>query len=223
MCVLARPAWPLAAVLGLACGDDGAPREAAAPPVAELDPAAPGKVEPAPASELALARTVLEALRQGDFRGYTNVLVTRADMMGLYADEDRGVGRERRERRRMVWRRVNRLRDGEAEEGWASTRRRAAAEGLAWDAVRLVDVRREPAADGDLPEGVTAARLLLVLEHAGARRALSLGTCVRASRGWVVLHPMAWQELGPEPLRGESLLGAAASDGSHGLIGETIR
>jgi hypothetical protein len=199
-------AWPLAAVLASGCGDDPPALAPASEPEPSSDPAAPGKVRPAPASELAFGRAVLEALRRDDWDGYTNLLATRADMMGLYADEDRGVGRERRKRRRMVWRRVNRLRDGEAEEGWSSTRSQALADGIAWDAVRLVDVRSEkvPVDDGDLPPDTTAARLVLVLEHQGRARALALGTCVRSSRGWVALHPLAWQELGPP--RGESLL-----------------
>lgn len=201
-----RPGWLLAAVIASGCGDERAAVEPAAAPAPPSDPAAPGKVAPAPASELALARAVLEALRQGDWDGYTNLLATRADMMGLYADEPRGVGREGRKRRRMVWRRINRLRDGEAEEGWSATRRQAQLEGLAWDAVRLVDVRRVAVADDDMPEGTTAARLVLVLEHQGTERALALGTCVRSSRGWVTLHPLAWQERGAGPPAGESLL-----------------
>jgi hypothetical protein len=205
----ARPGWLLAAVLASGCGDDPPALVPAAEPEPPSDPAAPGKVQPAPASELAFGRAVLEALRGNDWDGYTNLLATRADMIGLYADEDRGVGRELRKRRRMVWRRVNRLRDGEAEEGWSSTRSQALADGIAWDAVRLVDVRREPVvmtAEGDLPPETTAARLVLVLEHQGAQRALALGTCVRSSRGWVALYPLAWQELGPGLPRGESLL-----------------
>jgi hypothetical protein len=152
----------------------------------------PGKVEPAPASELALGRAVLEALRHDDWDGYTNLLATRADMMSLYAHESRAEERERRKRRRMVWRRVNRLRDGEAEDGWKAARREAARESVAWDAVRLVDVRQEPVEDGDLPPEAKAARLELVLEHQGAQGVLALGTCVRSARGWVVLYPMRW-------------------------------
>lgn len=169
----------------------------------------PGKVEPAPASEVALARAVLEALRHDDWDGYTNLLATRADMLGLYADEDRGDARTRRKQRRMVWRRINRLRDGEAEEAWKATRSRARREGVAWDAVRLLDVRRETVGDDHLPPESAAARLELVLEHGGVQRVLALGTCVRSSRGWVVLYPMAWQEA-PTPPRGESLLGGVA-------------
>jgi hypothetical protein len=173
----------------------------------------PGKVEPAPASELAFGRAVIEALQHDDWDGYTNLLATRADMMGLYADEDRSEGRERRKRRRMVWRRVNRLRDGEAEEGWKSTRREAAREGVAWDAVRLVDVRRETVADDGLPEQTAAAQLELVLEHQGVERVLALGTCVRSPRGWVALYPMTWQADRTRPPRGESLLGRAPPPG----------
>lgn len=202
----ARPGWFLAVVLASGCGDEPSASEPAAAPPPSSDPAAPGKVMPAPASELAFGRAVLEALQQGDWDAYTNLLATRADMMDLYADEPRGVGRERRKRRRMVWRRVNRLRDGEAEEGWSSTRRQALVEGIAWDAVRLVDVRRVAVVDDDMPDGTVAARLVVVLEHRGTTRALALGTCVRSSRGWVALHPLAWQELGEGPLAGESLL-----------------
>lgn len=201
--------WWLAVVLASGCGDDPPPAGLPSGSEPRSNPAAPGKVQPAPASELALARAVLEALQRDDWDGYTNLLATRADMMGLYADEDRGVGRELRKRRRMVWRRVNRLRDEEAERGWSSTRTRALAEGIAWDAVRLVDVRSakvEPGTEHDLPPGTTAARIVLVLEHQGARRALALGPCVRSSRGWVTLHPMRWQELGSEPPQGESML-----------------
>lgn len=170
------------------------------------EPAAPGKVHPAPASEVALARAVLGALQRDDWDGYTNLLATRADMLDIYGDEERGLGRELRKRRRMVWRRVNRLRDGEAEDGWQATRSRARREGVAWDAVRLVDVRREAITGPELPAGAMAARLELVLEHAGTERVLALGTCVRSSRGWVTLHPMAWREAPAAP-RGESLLG----------------
>jgi hypothetical protein len=205
----APSAWLVAAVL--ACGGtEGAPATEASPsPAPPSDPAAPGKVEPAPASELALGRAVLEALQQDDWDAYANLLATRADMLEIYADEERGVGRERRKRRRMVWRRVNRLRDGEAEEGWSTVRREAQVLAIAWSDVRLVDVRRQAVSvgdDGELPSGTTAARLVLVLEHRGTRRALALGTCVRSSRGWVALHPLSWQELGPEPPAGESLL-----------------
>lgn len=210
----ARPRWLLAAAIlaaaiASACSDGPSAGEPAAAPAPPFDPAAPGKVAPAPASELAFGRAVLEALQKGDWDGYTNLLATRADMMGLYDDEPRGVGRDRRKRRRMVWRRINRLRDGEAEEGWSSTRRQALVEGIAWDAVRLVDVLRVEIPQGELPDGTTAARLVLVLEHQGTERALALGTCVRSSRGWVALHPMAWQEPGATPPAGESLLGRA--------------
>ena len=201
--------WLLVALLASSCADDPPPAGIPSEPEPRSDPAAPGKVKAAPASELALGRAVLEALQRDDWDGYTNLLATRADMMGLYGDEDRGVGRELRKRRRMVWRRVNRLRDGEAEQGWSSTRTQALAEGIAWDAVRLVDVRSEkvePGTDHDLPPGTTAARVVLVLEHQGTRRALALGLCVRSSRGWVTLYPLAWRELGGEPPRGESLL-----------------
>lgn len=202
-------AWLVAALLACGCADDApaiAPSPAPAPP---SDPAAPGKVEPTPKSELAFGRAVLAALQQGDWNAYANLLVTRADMLELHADEERGLGRERRKRRRMVWRRVNRLRDGEAEDGWSTVRREAKAQAIDWSAVRLVDVRRqvvEVGDDHDLPSGTTAARLVLVLEHRGTRRALALGTCVRSSRGWVALHPLRWQELGPDPPAGESLL-----------------
>jgi hypothetical protein len=205
------PGWLVAAALASGCGDPLPAAEPAPAPLPPSDPAAPGKVHPAPASEVALGRAVLEALRNDDWDGYANLLVTRADMLGLYAQEDRGVGRERRKRRRMVWRRVNRLRDGEAEEGWASTRRQARREGLAWDAVRLVDVRREAVEGSELPPGTAAARLELELEHQGARRVLALGTCVRAPRGWVALHPMEWR-VPPDPPRGESLPGGAPSN-----------
>jgi hypothetical protein len=202
----ARPGWFLAAAIASSCGDEPSASEPAAAPAPPFDPAAPGKVAPAPASELAFGRAVVEALQQDDWDGYTNLLATRADMMGIYADEPRGVGRERRKRRRMVWRRVNRLRDGEAEEGWSSTRRQALVEGIAWDAVRLVDVRRVAVVDDDMPDGTVAAQLMVVLEHRGTERALALGTCVRSSRGWVALHPLSWQQLGEGPLAGESLL-----------------
>lgn len=202
----ARPGWLLAAAIASACGDGPSAGEPAAAPAPPFDPAAPGKVAPAPASELAFGRAVLEALQRDDWDGYTNLLATRADMMGLYGDEPRGVGRELRKRRRMVWRRINRLRDGEAEEGWSSTRRQALVEGIAWDAVRLVDVLRVALPEGELPDGTTAARLVLVLAHQGTERTLTLGTCVRSSRGWVALHPMAWQEPGASPPAGESLL-----------------
>jgi len=204
-----RLEWLLATMLASGCGDDP-PGPASAPaPEPPSDPADPGKVRAAPASELAFGRAVLDALVRDDWDGYTNLLATRADMLDIYADEDRGVGRERRKRRRMVWRRVNRLRDGEAEQGWSSTRSQALVDGIAWDAVRLVDVRSEKVVmgpDGDLPPDTMAAWIMLVLEHQGTKRALVLGTCVRSSRGWVTLYPLAWQALGPEPLRGESLL-----------------
>lgn len=211
-----KASFPWLVAVLLACGGtEGSPAPSpAASPAPPSDPAAPGKVEPAPASELALARAVLEALQRDDWDAYANLLATRADMLEIYADEERGVGRERRKRRRMVWRRVNRLRDGEAEEGWSSVRREALVQAIAWSDVRLVDVRRQAVAvgdAGDLPPGTTAARLVLVLEHRGTRRALALGTCVRSSRGWVALHPLAWRELGPDPPAGESLL--APSEG----------
>ena len=209
----ASPAWLLAAALACGRADDDPPatEPAPAPP---SDPAAPGKVAPTPQSELAFGRAVLEALQKDDWNAYANLLVTRADMLEIHADEERGVGRERRKRQRMVWRRVNRLRNGEAEEGWSSVRREALVHAIGWSDVRLVDVRRQAVAvgdDGDLPTGTTAARLVLVLEHRGTRRALALGTCMRSSRGWVALHPLEWQELGPEPPAGESLL--APSEG----------
>jgi hypothetical protein len=203
----ALPAWLFAAALACGRADDAPGTEPA--PAPPSDPADPGKVEPAPQSELAFGRAVLEALQKDDWDAYANLLVTRADMLEIHSEEERGVGRERRKRRRMVWRRVNRLRDGEAEEGWSTVRRTALMDAITWSDVRLADVRRhavEVGDDRDLPTGTTAARLVLVLEHRGTRRALALGTCVRSSRGWVALHPLAWQELGPEPPAGESLL-----------------
>jgi hypothetical protein len=206
-CTRARSGWLLVAALAGGCGDEASSVEPRPAPTPPSDPAMPGKVEPAPASELAFGRAVLEALQRDDWDGYTNLLATRADMMGIYAHEDHGESRERRKRRRMVWRRVNRLRDSEAEEGWKSTRSGATREGIAWDALRLVDVRRETVADDGLPEQAAAARLELVLEHQGVERVLALGTCVRAPRGWVALYPMQWQQDRNRPPRGESLLG----------------
>lgn len=200
----ARSEWLLAATLAGGCRDD-APVAAPPPVPAPADPASAGKVDPAPASEVAFGRAVLEALQRDDWDGYTNLLVTRADMMGLYRDQDRNEGRERRKRRRAVWRRVNRLRQDEAEDGWKATRRAAKREGMAWSDVRLVDIRREPVEEGSLPAGVEASRLALVLEHAGTHKVLSLGVCARAQRGWVATHAMQWW--GDRTADGESLLG----------------
>ncbi len=198
--------WWLAAALACGCRDE--PTAAEPPPASTaIDPARAGKVDPAPASEVAFGRAVLEALQRDDWEGYTNLLATRADMMGLFRDEERDEGRERRKRRRMVWRRVNRLRQSEAEGGWKSTRADAARDGVAWDAVRLVDIRREPVREGVLPAGVEASTLELVLEHGGVERVLSLGLCARAQRGWIATDPIGWQRLRPTEPRGESLLG----------------
>jgi hypothetical protein len=192
------------------CADESpssTPRPTPAPP---SDPARPGKVEPAPHSALALGRAVFEALQQDDWEGYTNVLATRADMMAIFEDTDRGDGRKRRRRRRMVWRRVNNLRDEEAEEGWKEVRHEAEREDLPWASARLVDVRSAPADSHRLPPDATTARLRLVVEHRSRRRGIDLSTCVRTPRGWVVLYPMHWRGEGHGEPFGESLMGAEA-------------
>lgn len=193
----------------LSLGCDEEPKTPTASAEAPPHPAAPGKVEPAPPSPLALGRAVVDALQRDDWEGYTNLLATRADMMALYADTDRGEGRKRRKRRRMVWRRVNRLRDGEAEDGWKTVRREAERDGMAWDAARLVDVRRERVSAERLPPGAEAVVLHVVLEHHGVLRVLDIGTCARSTRGWVALYPLAWQHAREGEPRGESLLGPA--------------
>lgn len=201
----------LLATLSLGCGEELSAPVPAAMPAPPSNPAHPGKVAPAPHSKLALGRAVFEGLQQDDWEGYTNVLATRADMMAVFEGSDRGDKNERRKRRRMVWRRVNRLRDGGAEQGWKEVRRTAKQhDDVAWGAARLVDVRHTPSGSSRLPPDTTAAQLRLVIEHRGAQLGIDLGTCVRTPRGWVVLYPMQW--LGPghgEPF-GESLVNAAA-------------
>ncbi|MCA9706791.1 MAG: hypothetical protein KDK70_13145 [Myxococcales bacterium] len=194
------------AALTLHCGGDPPASTPTPAPTTPTDPARPGKVEPAPHSPLALGRTVFEALQHDDWEGYTNVLATRADMMAVFEDADRGEGRERRRRRRMVWRRVNRLRDGGAERGWKETRRSAKQAGVAWGSARLVDVRHAPPSPDSLPGDATAAQLRLVIEHGGTERAVELGPCVRSPRGWIVLYPMRWLDEGSGEPFGESLL-----------------
>jgi hypothetical protein len=82
-----RAAWLLAAALACGCADERSAIEPAPVPPPPSDPAAPGKVRPAPATEVALGRTVLEALQRDDWDAYANLLATRADMLELYADE----------------------------------------------------------------------------------------------------------------------------------------
>lgn len=198
-----RGGWLVAGVLAIGCS-----RDAAAPtPVVtgKPAPAQAGLVDPAPESALALGRAVFEAMQRDDWEGYTTLLATRGDMMGLYSTTDRSEGRQRRRRRRMVWRRINRLRGGEAEEGWKTARREAELEGVAWDAVRLVDVRSESVSPHRLPPGTETAELYLVLEHAGVEQVLALGACARSKRGWVALYPMRWQGTPEGGPRGESL------------------
>ncbi len=203
---LVRDTGLLVLMLVGACGGDPPAALPGAPdPVPPSHAASPGKALPAPASEVALGRAVLETLRRDDWEGYANLLVTRADMLDVYGDEERGMGRDRRKRRRMVWRHVNRLRDGEAERAWNDAIREARRDGMAWDAVRLVDVRRDASPRDDLPPGTTAARLELVIAHADVERVLALGTCLRSSRGWVVMDPLAWRPVPTMP-QGESLL-----------------
>lgn len=197
----------MAGLVAIGCGSGSTPTPT---PLPAASSTAVRQGDPAPASELAFGRAAFEALQRGDWDGYTKLLATRGDMMGLYSEVDRSEGRERRKRRRMVWRRVNRLRNGEAEEGWTTTRRKAELEGVAWDAVRLVDVRREPVSADRLPPGTEAAELQLVLEHGGVERVLGLGACVKAKRGWVALYPLVWQGAREGELGGESLMGRTA-------------
>lgn len=202
------------ALLG-ACGGDEPPGPVpteAQPPGPEMDHQ-PG---PAPASEVAYARAVVRALAESDWEGYTNLLVTRADMIGVFASFERDSPRKRRNRRRLVWRRVNQLRGGEAETGWKEVRRSAfgglgAGEASPWGGATIRDVRRIAVEDERLPPGSVAARLLVVVEREGATLWLDLGTCVRTARGWVTLHSMSLRKPGSEP-PGESLLhGSEAS------------
>jgi len=184
----------LGLVLTLGCSAE--PSDAtpipAPPPSPEVDPARAGKVEPTPTSELAFGRKVFATLQQGDWEGYTNLLVTRADLLPLFQHSDRTDRRERKRRRRMVWRRINRLRGGGAEEGWNALRRAAEAEGVRWDAATLIDVRRAPNKDDRIPPDATAAQLRLVIDHDGKDLGIELGTSLRAERGWVSLYPMQW-------------------------------
>ena len=199
--------WLWLAALAPGCGDDPSGSDPTPTPAPPSDPARPGKVEPAPHSSLALGRVVFEELQRDGWESYTNVLATRADMMALFEGTDRGDRRERRKRRRMVWRRINRLRDGEAEEGWKDLRRAAEREGVAWDAARLVDVRHAPSTNHRLPADATTAQLRIVIEHRGVQLGIDLGPCARTPRGWVVLYPMQWLGEGRGEPFGESLMG----------------
>lgn len=190
------------------CADDPPATEDIPVPLPPTDPARSGKVDPAPHSKLALGQAVFDALQGDDWNGYTNVLAARADLMAVFRDTDRGDPRERRRRRRMVWRRINRLRDGGAEEGWKDLRREAAGVGVVWDAARLVDVRHAPSTSERLPPDATAAQLRLVIEHRDVELGIDLGTCVRTPRGWVVLYPMQWLGEGHGEPFGESLMGS---------------
>ncbi len=201
----------LGLLVALGCGSE--PSDAtpapAPPPAPEVDPARPGKVQPTPTSELAFGRKVFALLQQGDWEGYTNLLVTRADLLPLFESRDRTDRRERKRRRRMVWRRINRLRGGGAEKGWKALRREAEAEGVRWEAATLVDVRRAPNEDSRIPSDATAAQLRLVIDHGGTHLGIELGTSLRAERGWVSLYPMRW--LGSTAMApfGESVMGGS--------------
>ncbi len=190
----------------VACGDAPAEVQDVPPPPSVDGSALTGTVRPAPNSAVGLGRAAFGALQGDDWEGYVNLLVTRADMLGVFAEVDRNTGRKRRGRRRKVWRRVTRLRNGEAERGWKKTRRSAKTEGLAWATATLVDVRRTPLVDHQLPPRTDAGQLVLVVESHGTEYAIELGTCLHATRGWVTIHPMKWRGPVLEPLAGESLL-----------------
>jgi len=202
--------WVLGTALVGGCGDASSEAKPAPAPKPPGDSAEAGKVQPAPSSELALGREVFAVLQRDDWEDYTNLLVTRADMMPFFAEIDRRDARERRRRRRMVWRRVNRLRDGEAEQGWKDLRSAASEAGVDWQAARLVDVRRQPADDVRLPPQLNAVLLRLVIEHGDATVGVDLGPCIEASRGWVTLYPLQWRGAEVFEPFGESLLSAPA-------------
>lgn len=164
-----------------------------------------GRSSPAPATEVAYARAVVDALAREDWSDYTNLLATRADMIGVFAEHDRDTRRKRRDRRRLVWRRVNKLRGEGAERGWKSTRHEARMRSLPWGEVTIVDVWRSDSDDRRLPPDTVAARLVVELEHAGTTHWLDLRTCVQVQRGWVTLHPMALLERAPRS-KGTSLV-----------------
>lgn len=191
------------------CSDESPTAGATPVPEPPTDPARSGKVDPAPHSMRALGRAVFDALERDDWDGYTNVLAARADLMAVFRDVDRGDRRERRRRRRMVWRRINRLRDGGAEKGWKAVRREAKRAGVAWDTARLVDVRHAPSTSDHLPADATTAHLRLVVEHRQVQQGIDLGPCVRTPRGWVVLYPMQWLGEGHGEPFGESLMDPA--------------
>jgi len=202
--------FSLVCALLLSCGGDSGQESSSAEAPTPEGPTLDRKTDPAPRTEVAYARAVVESLREREWESYTNLLATRADMMGIYAQSDRHSDRKRRQRRRMVWRRVNKLRNGGAKKGWRQVRRTLREEEIAWDAIRLRDVRRIPVEDERLPSKANAITLMLEfeLEIDGSTRWLDLGICVQAKRGWVALHPMSWSSWPPASGTGESLLGA---------------
>ncbi len=197
------------------CGDAPAPPADAPPPPPSIDGSlGVGKVSPTPTTSLGFGRKAFEMLRDEDWDGYTNLLVTRADMIAVFAEVDRNTSRKRRGRRRKVWRRVNRLRNEEAEAGWSATRTASRDQGVDWSAATLVDVRSSPATKvRQLPPKTERTALTIVIAHAGAEYAIDLGTCIRTKRGWVTTRPLQWQGPVVEPQPGTSLMhGDAPAD-----------
>lgn len=182
-----------------------------------------GKAKPAARTALDLARTTLDTLGDNDWDTYRPLLSNRADMLSLYADAPTHRRRERRRRRRAVWRRVNRLHDETAKEGFAAVRAEVEELGVTLHGSALVELRSMPSRD--LPESSGAVELWAGLRGVGRREEptihwLALGTCAQVKRGWITLSPLRWSRWEP-PDEAEVLFGdrpdrrQPASDDAH--------
>lgn len=185
----------------MGCGGDSEP--ASAPSPAPEGPSITGKVGPAPKTKVDYARRVLELLSKDDWDAYTDVLATRADVMGM---ERTGTRKKSRRQRRRLRRQVNSLRSEEAERGWTMVRRAVRDRGLAWDALKLRDIKESPSRRRSVPSNATASRLVLELEHDQQIFRLDLATVLEVKRGWVAIEAMSWHDGAETSSHAESLL-----------------
>lgn len=186
----------LALVLA-SCG--GESETASEPTPAPEGPKVGGKVGPAPKTKVEYARKAFELLAKDDWDAYTDLLATRADVLGLAPDTERELRkkkgrRKNRRKRRRLRKQINSLRSEDGQRGWDRVRRAVRDRGIAWEALKIRDIKDSPSGHYNVPTLASASRLVIELEHGERIFRIDLATVVETKRGWVAVEAMEWHD-----------------------------